>query len=101
MSFWDDDIDEFFLDFTVPVTVHSGETGEYIFNAIFDEAQKIYDVDSGQIVSTNPQLTCKSVDIINKIDRNVTVEINSVTYYVREIMDDGTGITVLTISENR
>ena len=108
MSFWIDDIDSFFNDFSVDVTLvayplssgTTGATSNIRIKGIFDEAQKVTDIQTGQIVSARPQLTVKSSDV-SSILRKSQIIVNSVTYYVLDILDDGTGITILDISERQ
>lgn len=97
MSFWTDDIDEFFADFAISVTLDPGGTGEVDIDAIFDEPQRIIDLQTGEVVNASPALTCKTSDV-SGVTRRSTVEIDSVTYYVNEILNDGTGITQLILS---
>jgi hypothetical protein len=105
MSFWVDDIDKMMADFGGPVTLvnyqssgsaSSGNNSE--ITAIFDEAQRIIDFQDGQVVSAMPTVTAKTEDVEN-ISRRSIVIINNVSYFVNEPLDDGTGITILILSE--
>src|SRR4030042_1205113 len=107
MSFWLDDLDNFFKDFSVELTLvnypssssgaSSGATVNTIVKCLFDEAQNVVDIQTGQIVSAKPQASCKSSDV-SAILRRSQVIINGVTYLVNDILDDGTGITILQLS---
>lgn len=105
MSFYEDDVTDILTDFAIPVTLvgypsssgSSGATANKTINAIFDEAQEIIDVETGQVISAKPQLTCKTSDV-SAILRHSACVINGVSYYVIDIMDDGTGVTMLKVS---
>ena len=99
MSFWKDDVDEFFHDFASTVTLYPDLSGETDIQAIFDEAQEVIDMDTGQVINARPRIGCKSTDIVGVIEGN-EVKIDAHTYKVRQILDDGTGITMLVLSEN-
>lgn len=97
MSFWTEDIDLFLEDFATDVILDPEGTGEVSIKAILDEAQRVIDIQTGQVIDASPVLTCKSADV-SGVTRRSTLEIASVTYYVNEILDDGTGITQLILS---
>jgi len=94
MPFWEDDVDEFFQDFINTCTLSDGTE----INVIFDESREIFDL-QGRIISSTPAITCKSTDV-SSLSVGDTVTIDSTTYYLREILDDKTGITVIRISKN-
>ena len=108
MTFWTDDIDEWFEDFAITVTLlntstsaGTGSSGanDTDISAIFDETQQEYDLQIGEIINSGPVLHCKSSDVAN-VSRRDQVRVSGVDYYINEIVNDGAGITVLHISEN-
>lgn len=92
-------IDEFFEidDITTDVIATILGTPKTI-KGIFDKAFKLVDISTG-VESSTPAVTCKTEDI-EGIKHNNAVTINSVGYRVSGITDDGTGITILLLSEN-
>lgn len=99
MSFWTDDIPGMLEDFGISVTLNPGDTDAATITAIFDESQEIVNVQSGEIISAGPALTCKSTDVSSMVKGN-SVTVNSVTYKIKGILDDGTGITILQLTEH-
>jgi|SRR3989304_1157905 len=65
---------------------------------IFGNDFKVVDLSTG-IESAAPAVTCKSSDVAS-VKHNDTFVINSVTYYVSGIQQDGTGITILILSKD-
>ena len=57
------------------------------------------DMQANEIINAGPVLLCKSSDVAN-VSRRDQVRVSDVDYYINEIVDDGTGITALHISEN-
>ncbi len=92
-------IDEFFEidDITTDVVITIAGTLKTI-KGIFDKAFKIINISTG-IESSTPAVTCKTEDI-EGTKHNNPVTIDSVGYRVSEIQDDGTGMTILLLSEN-
>ena len=100
MSFWQDDAQtEFFNDFKTQVTFNPGDSGELTIDAIFDEAQEIMNINTGEVISAKPTITAPW-KLVSSILQGTAVLVNDVTYSVKEILDDGTGIVVMEISEN-
>jgi hypothetical protein len=105
MSFWDDDIDEFFDDFKETdsdgdsVILYPDETGETPIEAIFDEAQELYDSQAGEFINVKPQITCKTINV-SSVQADDNIKVNTTTYKAKNFMDDGTGITIITLSES-
>ena len=100
-DFLTDDLTDFMLEeeFAVEVTGLEGTSNEFTFYAIFDDAQVIEDMATGQYIKADPQLVCRSADVSN-FDKGDTLIVDSITYIVREKMDDGTGVTILRVSLN-
>jgi hypothetical protein len=100
MTFKDDmitDLDETFLDneeFAVDITYNAG-TIQGIFDAEFSSA---VEGEMG-IESTVPQVQVKTTDVPG-IAHNATMTINTIVYNVIGIQPDGTGMTLLLLSED-
>lgn len=101
MAFYDNDISLFFTDFAVDAvyTPQGGpaSTIKVIFN---NEYNRVVDINGfAGIESSAPQAVCKTTDAANARHGD-TLVINGTTYYIAEIMPDGTGITVLALSRD-
>lgn len=68
--------------------------------AIFDAAFSTANFANGAIEGTLPRATCKTADVSAAVHGTVVV-VRSVSYYVVGIQADGSGLTVLALSENR
>jgi hypothetical protein len=66
---------------------------------IFDDDYKAVNLQTGEIVQTGPQFTCREADVTGLAVRG-TVVISGTTYYVLEKRSDGTGMTELLLSRN-
>lgn len=87
-----DDIDLFF-DVFASVVVYSGAT----FNGIFDN--DYFDAEVGGSVTfatSQPRLTVPTYRVAGMVDGD-TLTVDGVSYTVRVIMNDGTGVSVLMI----
>jgi hypothetical protein len=85
-------------DFGVTATyTHEGNASE--IKGIFDNEYEAVDVGgSVPFAMEQPRFYCRTSDVPNVIDGD-TLQINSVTYIVRVIMPDGTGITELQLEK--
>jgi len=102
MAFYEDDLDIIFSDFVEDVIYAvSGKFPQdgVTVKGIFDNKGQTVAIFDGHIEATGPQVTVKSSDITG-VKHSDTVTIRNKTWYIRGIEDDGTGITVLTISED-
>lgn len=80
-------------DFGVDAALTIAAVGSKTIKAIFDSAHELADV--GGTVSysvVQPRFTCKTSDVTGLAEDDVAV-IDGVTYKVKVIMPDGTGIT--------
>lgn len=96
MSFYQDDIAGMLSDFGETLYVPGGNA----INAIFQneyEAQYVYGV---EIDSSAPVAVCKSSDV-SHVQVGSMINRDSNTYYVQSIQSDGTGVTVLVLSEDK
>ena len=64
---------------------------------IFDKESIEQAVGEAGIIEEVPMFTCKTSDIPNATF-NDTLVIDSVTYYIKELLPDGTGVTRITLS---
>jgi hypothetical protein len=99
MSFWEDDVADMLADFGITVKLNPGDTTESAIVAIFDEDQEIINPQTGEVISASPALTCKSADV-SGVSVGDSVEVNSVTYKIKAKLEDGTGITLLQLTEH-
>jgi hypothetical protein len=99
MSFWEDDVADMLTDFGVTVSLNYGSTDEVDITAIFDEKQEIINPQTGEVISASPALTCESADVAAMAVGD-TVRVSGVSYYIKAILNDGTGVTILQISEH-
>lgn len=84
------DTDEFAVSITYNSTSIAG---------IFDDEYKGVNPLTGEIEATAPQVIVKTSDV-SGIVHGSTLTINSTTYYVINIMQDGTGLTTLLLSKD-
>lgn len=105
MSFWEDDIPEFFDDFKETdsdgdsVILWPDETTEIPIEAIFDDKQEVFDSQTGQYINVMPQITCKTSDV-SEVNAGDGVKVNTATYKAKTFLNDGTGVTIITLSES-
>ena len=93
-TFIDDD------DFAVEVSYsHAGGDASTI-NVIWDEAGEFRDMETGEVLLTPITIWAKTSDV-SSVAVNDTVVKDSTTYYVHTFKHDGTGITVLALSESQ
>lgn len=95
MSIYEDDIDFFFDVFGVN-GVYDGTT---TVETIFDDSFERINLDTGEVEGSSPQVVIKTSAIAN-IAHGKTLLINSITYYIRGVQPDGTGMTRLILSKN-
>lgn len=102
MSFYNSnsDLDNFFQEFATTGTLDPGATNETDIDVIFDDAQEVMNLQTGEVLNARPQATCRTGDVSSIIARTTKIKINSVTYEINNVIDDGTGISILVLSEN-
>lgn len=102
MSFYEDDLDIVFSDFAEDVIYAAQpklpQDGATI-KGIFDNKGQNVTVFDGEIQASGPQVTVKSLDVVG-VRHGDTFTIRSKAWYVRGVEDDGTGVTVLILSED-
>jgi hypothetical protein len=93
MTFWEDDLDYFFNDFSITATLASGTSIKVIENVSFTETLGIENVDL--------EILAKYSDV-SALVQNSTVAIGGVTYYVmRAPINDGSGIASIPLSKTQ
>lgn len=97
--FFDSDTDAFFPDFAEDVVYAVPPAQGVTIKGIFDNKGQNVTVFEEEIQASGPQVTVKSSDVAGVKNGNTTT-IRGKTWYIRDVEDDGTGITVLTLSEN-
>jgi len=68
-----------------------------IVKGIFDKESVEQSVGEAGLIEEVPFFTCKSSDV-SDATFNDTFVIDTVTYYIKEILPDGTGVTKFTLS---
>lgn len=81
-------------EFAVSITYNSTSIA-----GIFDDEYKGVNQITGEIEATAPQVIVKASDVLG-IVHGSTLTINSATYYVINILQDGTGLTTLILSKD-
>lgn len=86
-------------DFGVTVSYTYLGGGSTSFTGIFDNDYQAVDAGGGvSFAMQQPRVTCRTADVANA-DEGDTAVIEGVTYTVRVVMSDGTGITELTLEK--
>jgi hypothetical protein len=96
MAFGDDDLDAIFSaddPFAVLATFDINGTPLDVYGE-FTDATKAVSMFSGQIESNDASITCRS-DQIGDVKNDMTVEIDNVTYTVKDKQKLGTGTTLV------
>jgi hypothetical protein len=89
-----EDLDVFFSDFAV-----DAETGTGTIKVLFSKNYKAMSVHSNEVESYGPAATCKTSDVQDAIAGDEIV-IEDTSYFVKEIQDEGHGMTKLFLSED-
>jgi hypothetical protein len=86
-------------DFGVTVSYTYADATLTSFTGIFDNDYQAVDAGGGvAFAMQQPRLTCRTSDVTGALEGDTAV-IGGVTYTVRVVMDDGTGITELTLEK--
>lgn len=96
--FYEDDVTGMLADFGVSVIFNPG-AGQMIVTAIFDKTQEIINVQTGEVISAGPALTCKSADV-STLEKGDSAKVGPVTYKIKAILNDGTGATILQLTDH-
>jgi hypothetical protein len=84
-------------DFAVPVVYVDPDGVEHPINVIVNAPFHVLVVDGIEYTSKDPSMICRSGDVVGA-DTDAEIIYNSITYHVREVEPDGTGITILLLS---
>ena len=93
--------DRFYMlqDFGVTVSYTYLDDTTTTFTGIFDNDYQAVDAGGGiAFAMQQPRVTCRTAEVVNA-DEGDTAVIEGVTYTVRVVMSDGTGITELTLEK--
>lgn len=66
---------------------------------IFDDAAQVVNQVSGEVETSSPQFTCRTIDVTG-VSQGTTITINNIGYKAINIEPDGTGITVIQLSKD-
>jgi hypothetical protein len=97
------DLDNNFLnpdEFGDAVTYHNRDSKEKTINGIFDDEFTQVNPVTGAVETTKPQIQVKSSDVADAVVAVETITRNGTTYYIIDILPDGTGMTILILSEH-
>ena len=81
-------------DFAVSITYNSTSIA-----GIFDDEYRGVNQLTGEIEATAPQVIVKTSDVVG-VAHGAVMVINSATFYVINIMQDGTGLTTILLSKD-
>jgi len=71
-----------------------------VINGIFDKPQASRNATEYlEITIPAPQFVCPSADVID-VEEGDTLRVDSVTYTIRVVLNDGTGVTTLILEKN-
>ena len=96
MSFYADDLVEMMDDFGVAATYKASAA----ITVIFDAPGSVQTIGGIPVHITEPQCQARTADVPTAVQNN-TVRIGSTTYYITQVLHDGTGVTRLILSEDR
>jgi hypothetical protein len=82
-------------DFASSATFTAGTSST--IKGIFDKESVEQAVGEAGLIEEVPMFTCKTSDVSNATF-NDTLVIDSTTYYIKELLPDGTGVTRITLS---
>lgn len=96
MSFYEDDMDTFFSDFTDDAEFTAGANIGKVIPVIFDEEAKDYSSPAGVVTATGPEIRVKTSDVaLYTIKKGDTLSINGKTWTITSpARIDGPGIKV-------
>lgn len=66
---------------------------------IFDDAYTGISEVTGEVATTAPQFTCRTIDVTSVV-QGTTITINAIAYKAINIEPDGTGISVIQLSKD-
>lgn len=96
-----DDLEAFFdteAGFAVIAIYNSAKDGLKEIPVIFDPKNPVINYDTGEMENLDPVATVKSSDVENA-RHNETLEIENTIYEIKEIDDDGYGMTTFVLGE--
>jgi len=99
MAFYEDDVAAMLEDFGVSVVLKPGLSDTSTVTAIFDKEQEIVNVQTGEIIGSSPALTCESADV-SALVKGDSVTVGGTTYKIKGILNDGTGVTILQLTDH-
>lgn len=88
-------------DFATAATYTLAAGGDTALNGIFDNGYLAVGVPADlDISATQPQFLCRTADLPSSAAQDDTITVDSVTWRVRELQPDGTGLTSLVLEKN-
>ncbi|OGP65795.1 MAG: hypothetical protein A3K22_00985 [Deltaproteobacteria bacterium RBG_16_42_7] len=100
MSFTSEEIDAFFDPvLTEDALLFSAGAGSKIIKVFFDNDYQGVNMFTGEVESAGPQAQAKTSDVVG-VAHGDTLEIRGITYYIKGIKPDATGITNLVLSKD-
>lgn len=89
-----EDREAMLADFGIVVTLPGATT----ITGILDSGYLAVDVEDTEVESSEPVLTCRTIDV-SALTHGSQLTISGSSYYVRGIQPDGTGITTLILDK--
>lgn len=86
-------------DFAEPAVLNMPDGDAREINVIFDAEYTASQVGESTVQNQSPQVLCKTSDLESVTDQ-CTLEYNSITYYIRSVEHDGTGVSRLLLSKD-
>lgn len=102
-GFREEDVAAVFLDpsaFGSVAIWHKTGADDIPVRCIFDAESTIQDPDTGQVITSAPQMWAATLDVLG-INKNEKVEFSGLFYRVKSVQPDGTGLTVLELSRDQ
>jgi predicted secreted protein len=96
--FYDNDEDVFFADFSRSVNYTPAGGVSAAKDVIYDAAGSLVQMSEGVTIRvTAPQVTVRDSDFVG-VKMGDAIEIDGITYYIRDKIPDGTGMSVFILS---
>lgn len=102
-GFREDDVAPIFCDPAVFGSVaiwHKTNASDVPIRCIFDGETQLQDPDTGQVVTSAPQMWAATQDLTG-LARNDRIEFSGLFYRVKSVQPDGTGLTVVELSKDQ
>ncbi|HUX58126.1 MAG TPA: hypothetical protein VMV77_14205 [Bacteroidales bacterium] len=86
-------------DFAIEITYTPSGGDPVVISGIYDNETEGFNIQTNQLEAGGPKILVKDSDITGVAIGDTVIK-DSITYYIRGIAPDGSGMTVLTLSED-